>query len=188
MRMLLATGSLALMWFVCHTSSAQPKDAPPPDGFLPRKVTGYGETVDSAKKAAINKAVSEITSWLKLQSNVITEDYLRTKVLADEGQPGKDEKIDNIRDPFKAWVVTFRTDEAWWKDLAHRDHEAMRQQRASQREGWAMRGVLGLAVLLLTGVGYLRLDDYTRRRYTTWLRLAAAGVVTLVAAGWWWTI
>ena len=46
--------------------------------------------------------------------------------------------------------------------------------------------MLALAVLLLAGWGYVRLDEYTQRRYTGWLRLAGVGVATTIAAGLWW--
>ena len=36
--------------------------------------------------------------------------------LVDSGIPGKDFKVDNIADPFKAWILTFRTDTDWWHE------------------------------------------------------------------------
>ena len=51
---------------------------------------------------------------------------------------------------------------------------------------WPQRIFLGLSLLLLTGVGYVRLDEYTQRRYTRSLRVAGVGVASAVAAGLWW--
>ena len=45
--------------------------------------------------------------------------------------------------------------------------------------------MLGLSVLLLAGFGYVRLDEFTQRRYTTLLRIAGIGVATSVVMGWW---
>ena len=49
-----------------------------------------------------------------------------------------------------------------------------------------MGSTIGLACLLLAGFGYVRLDEFTHRRYTAWLRIAGVGVATTVIAGWWW--
>ena len=186
MRMLLGFAGLTLMWFACNPSSAQPKDAPP----LPRSVTGHGETLETAKKAAIAKAVQEIKETMKrseMTSFAITEDYVRTN-LVDSGMPGKDFKVDNIADPFKAWILTFRTDTDWWHELERRDQEAGRKTRAEHRQSLGSRLIIGLALVLLAGFGYVRLDEYTKRRYTTWLRVAGLGVATTALAGWWWIV
>ena len=81
--------------------------------------------------------------------------------------------------------MPFRTDTDWWTDLVRRDHEEQRKARADQRHTWTAQVMLSLSVLLLAGFGYVRLDEYTQRRYTTWLRIAGIGVATSVAAGWW---
>ncbi len=184
MRILLGIAGLTMLWFFCGTSSAQPMP------LVPRRssVTGHGETVDSAKKDAVNKAIEYVSTAASSQSFVITEEYLRKNVLVDAGTPGKDVQVDNIRDPFKAWVLTFRTDTNWWSEIANRDHEAQRKLRADDRQKVGSLVVIGLAFLLLVGFGYVRLDEYTQRRYTTWLRLASVGVASTVVAGWWWWV
>jgi len=123
------------------------------------------------------------------QAFVVTEDYVRTRLLdSKSGEPGKDEKIqlNDVEHVFKAWVLTFRTNNEWWKDIVRRDQEAQRKLRADERQTLGSHIVIGLAFLLLAGYGYVRLDEYTQRRYTTWLRVAGIGVAATVIAGWWW--
>ncbi|MSQ96005.1 MAG: hypothetical protein EXR98_15815 [Gemmataceae bacterium] len=187
MRILLALAGSISMWFFCAPSCAQPKEVVFPKALLPGTVTGHGETVELAKKAAKNKAIGEITRGLKLQAFVLTETYLDKQVV-DEGQPGKDVAVDNILAPFKAWEFTFRSDKPWWTDVIRRDHDAQRKLRTDDRLTWTARAVLGLSILLLAGVGYVRLDEYTQGRYTTWLRLAGVSVATTALAGTWWYV
>ena len=186
-RMVLGIGSLTLMWFLCGTGNAQPKDAALPKG-APRSVSGHGEKVENAQRAALSKAVDEIVNLMKanhLTSFKVTEEYVRKNVLVDAGQAGKDLDALPGADPFKAWVVTFRTDSDWWQDLQRRDHEAKRQRVAESRQNLGSQVIISLGLLLLAGVGYVRLDEYTQRRYTTLLRLGGVSVAATMAAGWW---
>ena len=102
------------------------------------------------------------------------------------GEAGDDFKIDGFDKPFKQWHVKLRTDTDWWKEIVRRDRVRERTIIARQRQTWTFRAMIGLAVLLLAAFGYVRLDEYTHRRYTKLLRVAGVGVVTSVAAGWWW--
>jgi hypothetical protein len=195
MRGLLGIASLMLMGLAGCSGSAPPREARLPSraaalpkGDLPRSVTGHGVTVEAAKKAAINKAVEVISHLMtsnELKSFKLTEDYVRKNVLVG-GEPGKDLQVENIVEPFKAWVVNFHPDNDWWKDIVRRDQEAQRKLRADERQTLGSHVVIGLAFLLLAGYGYVRLDEYTQRRYTTWLRVAGIGVAATVIAGWWW--
>ena len=74
--------------------------------------------------------------------------------------------------------------------MVERDPAAQCGKRADPaRQGARAQGtqvVLGLGLVLLTGFGYVQLDEYTNRRYTFLLRLAGATVVAVLLAGWWW--
>ena len=63
------------------------------------------------------------------------------------------------------------------------------QQIRNQRMGDRMLGlgkVLGVLVVLLGGVaGYLRLDEWTKGYYTTWLRLGVIGLIGIAGMGYW---
>ena len=109
---------------------------------------------------------------------VVTEDYVRAHVV-DDGRPGKEIKNDALDKPFKEWILTYRTDNNWQADILRRDRAELRQTLTS-------RVVLCLAILLLAGFGYVRLDELTQRRYTGLLRVAGVGVASSLVAGWWW--
>jgi hypothetical protein len=95
-------------------------------------------------------------------------------------------KLNDGEHVFKSWVLTFRSDVDWGKDLVRRDYEAARKQRADERQKVGALVIIGLAFLLLVGFSYVQLDEYTQRRYTTWLRVAGVGVGTTLIAAWWW--
>jgi hypothetical protein len=183
--MLLAIAGFVVVWFFCGASTAQP--VTPAGVKAPSTVTGHGETVEAAKKNAVNKAVDELKNFMaqcELTASVVTEDYVRAHVLRDTGTPGQDLKIDQFDKPFKAWVLTFR--EGYSSDLVRRGHEAERQARGRERESLGLRLIVGLACVLLAAFGYVRLDEFTQRRYTNTLRVAAVTVAASLLAGWWW--
>jgi hypothetical protein len=191
MRMLLGIACLTSLWLFCGTSSALPKEAALPKGLKPT-VKGHGLTEENAKTAAIRQAVKEVSTLMKmhnppLQAFEVTENYVRTNLLVDAGKPGEnfEDKFNGKNEVFKSWVLSFRSDTDWWNDLVRRDQEAQRKARADDRQKVGSLVIVGLALLLLVGYGYLRLDEYTHRRYTTWLRVAGVGLATSAIAGWW---
>lgn len=58
-----------------------------------------------------------------------------------------------------------------------------REFRIQQRMFLLAKVLAGLVVLLTAVSGYLRLDEYTKGYYTSWLRLAAVGFVAAAGAG-----
>ena len=182
MRMLLAITCLAFLWTTCGSTCAQPKAPALPKGGLPRDVTGVGETIEKAKSNAYQEAVKMVTAMMQnqdppLQTFKVDEKYVRRHVV-DEGHAGDDIQNEALDDAFKSWILSFRSDNSWWAALARHDRAEDRQKVT------AFLGV-GLSLLLLAGFTYVRLDNYTHRRYTTWLRVAGVGVMTAVVAGWW---
>ncbi len=179
-KILLCFASLSFLWVCCGPTNAQAKALEPEFGKLPDNAVGYGETVDKAKAQALKDAVERVKMLMGMQkppleSTLVDEAYA-SKHLVEKGRAGNDVEEGALK--LKQWVMPFRTDNDWWNDL-------VRKARAEPRHTWTARVMIGLAVLLLAGFGYVRLDDYTQRRYTTWLRLAGLGVATSVAAGWW---
>jgi hypothetical protein len=174
------------MWLFCGTGCAQPL-GPAAELKAPTEAIGDGETVEAAKKAALTKAVEKLKGFMTMcefTSFVVNEDYVRKYVLVDAGRPGEDVRVDNIEKPFKSWKLTFRA--GYTNDLVRRDLEAQRKIRSEERQFLGSRIIIGLSFLLLAGFAYVRLDEYTHRRYTNWLRLAGVGVATTLIAGWWW--
>jgi hypothetical protein len=189
MRLLWGLAGLTLIWSLCGPLGAQPKDVKLPKGGLLQETTGSGPTLESAKNNVPRAAVEDITGLMEkegLRSFKLDEKYVREHVLSDSGEEGEPVPIPGIEKPFKKWTVKFRTDTDWWKEIVRRDRVAERAIVAKERQTWTYRVMIGLSVLLLAGFGYVRLDEYTHRRYTAWLRVAGVGVATTVVAGWWW--
>ncbi len=185
-KILLAFASLSFLWVCCGPINAQGKRLEPEVGKLPVEATGFGETEEKAKVDALKNAAERVKTLMGMQkppleSFVVDQAYARK--LVAPGRPGDDIAEGGLK--LKQWVMPFRTDTDWWSNVVRADQEAQRKARADQRHTWSARVVLGLTVVLLAGFGYVRLDEYTQRRYTTWLRIAGIGVATSVAAGWW---
>jgi hypothetical protein len=71
--------------------------------------------------------------------------------------------------------------------LSPSDYDAIKQKQrevlSHQRQLILARGLAVAVVLLVTVVGYFRLEEATKGYYTAWLRLAAAGLIATVVAG-----
>lgn len=177
---ILGIAGLIITGLFLGTNSALPKDAALPKGW-PTDALGAAETEAVAKERAVREALKIVERMMKTQeppirSIVVTEEYVR-KHIVDAGKA--DKPVGDPPNQLKTWVVNFRTDNNWWADI-------VRQDRAKQREALTGFAIMGLACLLLAAVGYTRLDEYTQRRYTTWLRIAGVGVAGTLIAGWWW--
>lgn len=178
-RIISALFCLTALWLFCGSISAQPKEPNKPKPGLPSQVTGVGETREKAKEVAVREAAKTVNALMKrheptLRADSVDEDFVRNHLLVDEGQAGEDLQIENVDGAFKSWIVTFRYN--WWNDVVRHD-------RSTTRASIAGSAMFGLSILLLVGVGYVRLDEYTRHRYTAWLRAAGSGVVALILAG-----
>ena len=193
--------ALVMLWTFCGCRTRtirQPKASAFPTG-APKEVAGIGSSEETARKNALTKAAQKITDFMQaqnppLRSFVVNEEFVQTNV-AERGKAGDvikedfgGEKVESFK-----WILPLKPIESWWKELVQRDYEVMRQQqeadrkvRAVERQTQGAEAVLGIACLLLAGWGYVRLDEYTQRRYTGWLRLAGVGVATTIAAGLWW--
>ena len=180
-RTILGMSCIAILWVFCAPISAQPRELGPPKVVLPREAIGVGDTTEKAKESARQKAEETVATLMKLHNlNTFKVDrsYLEKHVLAKSaGRQGEDHVFDG-QAPLKEWIVSFRTDHDWWSDIVRHD-------RAEARQGLVSRAMIGLSILLLAGFGYLRLDEYTHRRYTTWLRAAGVALVATAIAGWW---
>jgi hypothetical protein len=188
-RLLFSIASLTLLWSFCGRGSAEPNAIELPKDQVPRKVTGDGPTAERAKKEAVDKALELVKNLMARHQLTAFEpdlSYVRKHVLNGEGEAGDDVKADNI--VAKAWVVTFRSESEWWTDLQRRDHAVQRERVASARQQVGSQVIIGLGILLLAAVGYLRLDEYTQRRHTTWLRLGGIAIAALFVGGGLWLI
>jgi hypothetical protein len=197
-RIILGTASFLLMWTLCGPASAQAKTPRAPKGAWEKPIVGVGETEATAKKDALRKAANVIEGVMRqvdppLRFFKIDDEFVQKHLLANTSKPGDDIKLEVLAEPAKQWIVTLRPYADWWQELLKREHSEEvkvrteeRKVHAEVRQSVTAKVMLGLSLLLLAGVGYVRLDEYTQRRYTAWLRLAGVGVATTLAAGVWW--
>lgn len=179
-RIILTIVSLLLLWIFVSPSTGQPKELNIPDAGSLKSVTGVGATEAKAKEFARKNAAKEVKALMiknDLTAFEPTEDFVVTHLLDGPGIAGKEMNFDDLK--LQEWIVHFRTN--WWQEVE-------RQDNALTRRGFATRLLTGLVVVLLSGFGYLRLDRYTNYRYTTWLRVAGVGLVSVVLAAFWWIV
>ncbi len=110
------------------------------------------------------------------------EDYVRKHVLDGPGQAGADIDI-KVGPRMKAWVQPLH--EADVADLFARSQVAQRHTLANERQTIAGFVLAALSVLLAVAWGYLRLDEWTGGRVSSWLRIGAIGLVIAAAVAWW---
>lgn len=181
MRSILAISALTLVWTVCTPLSAQPKEPNHVKFGVPRSVLGAGDTIENAQKNALKNAEEKINEAMrnhKLTSFVVDQEYIEKHLLTkDSGRSGEDIQIEN-QAPLKQWEYTFRTDRDWWSEIVRRD-------RAEERHSLTSSAMIGISILLLAGFAYIRLDEYTNRRFTTALRALGVAVVMTALGGWW---
>lgn len=181
MRSLLAISALTIVWAFCTPLSAQPKEPVHVKFGVPREVLGAGDTPENAEKNAFKNAEEKINEAMrnhKMTSFKVDQDYIHKHVVTkDSGRSGEDIQINNEA-PLKQWVLTFRTDRDWWSEIVRRD-------RAEERHAITSSAMIGISILLLAGYGYIRLDEYTNRRFTTALRAMGVAAVATALGGWW---
>ncbi len=185
--------AVGLLWCVSASDSgAQPRPAVQgkpmvPIGW-PREVKGYGKTADEAKKNALQHAVERVAACLRIQEPPLTawqpdEEYLRKHLLAGPGQQGDDVKlVDGVN--AKVWVLTLR-ESPDFGTMVKLNQAARRSELASERQSMAGNVLFGLSALLALGWGYIRLDEWTKGRFSKWLQIGAVGSLVLTGLAWW---
>jgi hypothetical protein len=181
MRSILGISALTILWTACTPLSAQPKEPVHVKFGVPEKVLGAGDTIETAQKNALKNAVESINEALRNHKHTsfkVDQDYVEKHLLTkDSGKSGEDLQIPNGA-PLRQWEITFRTDRDWWSEIVRRD-------RAEERHSITSSAMIGISVLLLVGYGYIRLDEYTNRRFTTALRAMGVAAVATALGGWW---
>ncbi len=196
LRTTMTIASLLVLMLVCGSLAGQVRQPKEQERALPT-ITVDAEDEVAARNVARREAVKHITALMESQrpqlvSFKVDEKYVEeNRVLNNplEGRVKAKIVLDGKERVFKEWELTFRTDADWWAEIVRRDHAAQREARhlrAQERETVTARVMLGLAILLLAGFGYVRLDEYTQRRHTAWLRVAGVGVAASVVAVWLW--
>ena len=164
--------SLAVVWLVTSQAGAEPAPNAPP---VRQEIKGYGPTLAVAKQNAIREASQHLVKHLRGQDPPLThfspsESFVQQHLLDGPGRQDADIDLEKLG-PAKTWVVTLKLPGDM--TLANWDRQAEREARAEQRLSQALHLVAALFVMLAVSVGYVRLDDWTRSRYTAWLRAPA---------------
>jgi hypothetical protein len=194
MRLLLALAAMVGLWFIAGDTTAQPQPAPGGKAHQligwPRTVEGIAADEQKAQDNALEKAVKRINECLKAQDAPLSgwqvdKEYVRKHVLAGPGQAGPDIVL-QVGPPQKVWIQPLH--EADMADLLERSQVAQRHSLASERQTLAAYSLAVLSALLLIAWGYLRLDEWTGGRISSWLRIGAIGLAVVAIVAWCWPL
>jgi hypothetical protein len=165
-------------------SSAASKGRPAAANYPTWIVAGYGPTVPDAQTHGFAEASRTIADYLQKHHPALAwappESYLRQHgIVRPVGEPQS--KDLNLAGPTKEVQLRVTITPELLEDAL----VMSRQQRMEDRQALLARILAGLAAVLLVVGGYLRLEDATRGYYNRALRLAAAGLLAIVAFGLW---
>jgi hypothetical protein len=154
----------------------------PPKPIIEKEFEGYGVTDELAEQSALEQAHVWIAKNLPLGWSPAPE-YLRAKGMVRFGQRTTrdfDEPRAGV-EVVKVVRATLLITRPQLEEMQDRARQEVRQHR----QAVLFRVLAGLVVLLLVLGGYLRLEEATRGYYTGLLRITAASLLLLVAAGLW---
>jgi len=184
---------LCLFGFLACVSNAQnvPQIAGKQQGPVgwPHEVKGYGATVEKAQESALTHAVKRITACLQSQDPPLVswppnELYVKKHLLKGVGEQGDDFAIVDNGPKVKTWILHFQ-EPTKWIEMVQFNQAEVRRQSAAERQSTAAMGLAGVTALLLVGWGYLRVDEWTKGRFSRWLAIGAVALLGASSAIWW---
>lgn len=195
-RVILAFAGVLGLWVLTGCVDATADGPAAPRDRWQAEVEGFGDTAAGARRAARVNAVKRMLEVLRTEQaggpfadvtlDASTQQrllgYAEKFVIAGEGHAGKDVQIDVNR--FKVWVLPLH-EEPDWASVVRLEQSHQRDLRAGERQTLAARVMALLFVLVAAGFAYVRLDQWTRGRYTSWLRAGAVAAAGALGAGWW---
>jgi hypothetical protein len=141
------------------------------------KVPALGENLKQAEDVALWIARDKVCEYLHektpLSDWTPSVAYVKEKLVKESSEQGKDPK---------SWVVHVVITEGDYQEMLRLD----RAVRAQQRMFWLGKILAGIVIALTAVVGYLRLDEWTKGYYTTWLRLGVVSLLGGIGIGLWW--
>jgi hypothetical protein len=152
-------------------------------GALLFRVQGeFRPSIESARESVLHAAQLRLRDWLAQQNPPIRRvpslDQIYREMKRVE-QPPQVEQILISEDNSQVKMYKITMDVEFLpkqiRDLRERDRISF-----GMRTFGGLLGILGVAALLF------RLDEWTKGYLTGWLMAAAAGLIGLVAALWWW--
>jgi hypothetical protein len=147
--------SLVIFWIITSSLAAQPVQGTPVslseagnkwEGY----VTGFGLTVEDAKKEALKHLVKKMTGFLRSQNPPLlawqpTLSYVKRHVIQGAGAPGPEDDLGDALKS-KSWIYPVKPlDLVLLRSL---DQEAQRAQRRQERSILALQLYGGLALIL----------------------------------------
>lgn len=155
---------------------ARPNPPEPKKPLIKEEFTGYGQTVKEAETDALARGCQ----WLEEHSGLSWSPdtlYLRQHNMVRFSEPEEQqfEKAGTMK------VVKMQLEIT--PDQARDMQKQAQQQRMKSRQGLSLLVLIGLAGLIGVVGGYLWLEEATKGYYTRLLRLAAIGVLVVIAAG-----
>jgi hypothetical protein len=182
---------LCLFGFLARVSDAQAPQVPGKQGPVgwPHEVKGYGATVEKAKDSAMTHAVQRITACLESQDPPLQawhpdELYVKKHLLKGAGEQGDDFALADNGLKVKTWILHFQ-EPTKWHEMVQLNQAEVRRQSSAERQSTAAIGLAGLTALLVVGWGYLRVDEWTKGRFSRWLAIGAVTVLGASGAVWW---
>ena len=189
-RFFLALFGLLLVGCAAGRLGAQAPRIARPVGDWPAEVKGYGDTPDQARKMAIHEGMRQLKLVMQRQNPPLQSwepdfDFVRAHWLVLPGRAGEDFVDENLALVKKSWIIRLKTDPDW-QEVVSKDRHAERRLTASTRQGLLARGLFFVSLLLGVGFGYMRLEEWTRYRYSRLLRFSGAGLAaSIVGVAWW---
>lgn len=180
-------------------AEADPRAVDAPNGTNPTwQVRGQWQTsYQDAWQDALTRAQVELVEYLRTNGPPVewtpTLNFIQERLVKDKREETKEDngvKIHRITLDLELssrarLEITQRDREfrAEQKQLALAKAREERDQRVLQRQVWAAKGLAALVVILGAVAGYVRLDEWSKGYYTSWLRLAALGFVGAAGVG-----
>ena len=171
MRSILAISALTILWTAWTPLSAQPKEPNHVKFGVPKSVLGAGDTIENSQKNALRNAEEKINEAMrnhKLTSFKVDQEFIDKYVLDNKKSHSCDDLPIENQAPLKQWETT----SAPTATGGAKSSAAIAGGSAVFAHLCAM---IGISILLLAGFGYIRLDEYTNRRFTTALRHGHGG-------------
>ncbi|MCI0683986.1 MAG: hypothetical protein L0Y71_17905 [Gemmataceae bacterium] len=175
--------SLALVWLLTSHADAESGLAQP----ARQEIKGIGRTLEVAKQDALREAAAKMQAELlrqQLEHWRPTERDVQEYLLEGPGREGPVETINKELGPLKTWFIPLKIPPE--DALRNMDRQAERREVSEARMSLTLRAAAALAAVLTIIIGCVQIDEWTRSRYTGWLRAAGAALIAGVAAGWWW--
>jgi hypothetical protein len=147
---------------------------------------GYHESEDAiAEKRAVDDALDKLAKNLNERFGEhdwnLTAEYLRQHGVNLNVVTVEPVKILPEEPPYRAKEARVELTSKFLGDM----QEQVRSERSKTRQFVLARVLVGLVVVLLTVMGYLKLEEATRGYYTLLLRLAVAGILATTVLSLW---